>query len=111
MREGMVDWSLAERVAGALAGAGPTWDGSEEELRAESDRAAHLVRRYTGLRPKGGIPAAELVDRDEWARVNIESFRSLSARVEEQLENRMDGSAKGGGGLQRTIVRAATGAE
>ena len=110
MRDGLVDWGLAERVAGALAGSGPTWDGSEEELRAESDRAAQLVRRYTGLRPKGRIPSAELVDRDEWARVNIESFRSLSARVEEHFENRLDGSGKGSV-LQRRIVRAATGAE
>jgi coenzyme F420 biosynthesis associated uncharacterized protein len=111
MPEGLVDWSLAERAAGALAGTGPTWDGSEEELRAESDRAAHLVRRYTGLRPKGGVPPAELVGRDEWARINIESFRHLSARVEEHLEQRIDRPEKGSSGLQRTIVRAATGAE
>jgi coenzyme F420 biosynthesis associated uncharacterized protein len=108
---GLVDWSLAERVAGAIAGSGPAWDGSETELRLESDRATELVRRYTGLRPKGGVPAAELVGRHEWAKVNIESFRSLSARVEEHLEERMDGAGKGGRGLQRTIVRAATGAE
>jgi coenzyme F420 biosynthesis associated uncharacterized protein len=111
MPEGMVDWSLAERVAGALAGSGPAWDGSEEELRAESNRAAELVRDYTRLKPKGPVPSAELVGRAEWARVNIESFRGLSARVEEHLEQRMDGSGKEGGGLQRTIVRAATGAE
>src|SRR5215216_2231765 len=113
MPEGLVDWSLAERVAGALAGTGPAWDGSEEELRSESDRAAHLVRRYTGLKPKGGVPAAELVDRTEWAEVNIESFRHLSTRVEEHLEERVSSSGKNGGGsgLQRTIVRAATGAE
>jgi len=111
MSEGLVDWGLAARVAGALAGSGPPWDGDEEELRAESNRAARLVRRYTGLRPKSGIPSAELVDRDEWARVNIESFRSLSTGVEEHLQERMNGSGKGGGGLQRTIVRAATGAE
>jgi coenzyme F420 biosynthesis associated uncharacterized protein len=111
MPEGMVDWGLAERVAGALAGSGPSWEGNEEELRAESDRAAKLVRRYTGLRPKGVLPAAELVGRDEWARVNIETFRSLSARVEEHFQSRMDDSGRGGGGLQRTIVRAATGAE
>jgi coenzyme F420 biosynthesis associated uncharacterized protein len=113
MPEGLVDWSLAERVAGALAGTGPAWDGSEEELRIESDRAARLVRRYTHLKPKGGLPAAELVSRTEWAQVNIESFRNLSTRVEEHLEDRMRSSGKngGGGGLQRTIVRAATGAE
>src|SRR3954452_21551920 len=102
MPEGLVDWSLAERVAGALAGSGSRWEGNEEELRVESDRAAALVRRYTGLRPKTRIPSAELVDRDQWARVNIESFRSLSSQVEEHLEEHMDGSGKGGGGFQRT---------
>jgi coenzyme F420 biosynthesis associated uncharacterized protein len=111
-RVSLVDWSLAERVAGALAGSGPVWDGSEAELRAESERAAGLVRRYTGLKPKGRLPSAELVARDEWARVNIESFRDLSSRVEAHLQERLDGSNKGGAkGLQRTIVRAATGAE
>jgi coenzyme F420 biosynthesis associated uncharacterized protein len=108
MPEGLVDWALAERVAGALSGQGSRWSGTEEELRAESDRAAELVRRYTGLRPKGRMPTAELVDRSEWAQVNLESFRDLSARVEEHLEDRMNGRAAG---LQRTIVRAATGAE
>jgi coenzyme F420 biosynthesis associated uncharacterized protein len=112
MPERLVDWNLAERLAIALTGSGPEWDGSAEELRSESDRAAHLVRRYTGLRPKGRLPEAELVDRAEWARVNLESFQDLSARVEEHLENRVSGSNNGrAAGIQRTIVRTATGAE
>jgi coenzyme F420 biosynthesis associated uncharacterized protein len=111
MPEGLVDWSLAERLAGAIAGSGPQWNGSEAELRGVSDRAVALVRRYTGLKPKGGVPPAELVDRAEWARTNLDSFRSLSARVEEHLEKRISSSGKNGGGLQRTIVRTATGAE
>src|SRR3954447_6196128 len=112
MPERLVDWGLAERLAFALAGSGPKWDGSAEELRSESERAAHLVRRYTGLRPKGRLPEAELVDRTEWARVNLESFEHLSVRVEEHLEERVSGSSNGrAAGLQRTIVRTATGAE
>jgi coenzyme F420 biosynthesis associated uncharacterized protein len=112
MPERLVDWNLAERLAIALAGSGPQWDGSAEELRSESERAAHLVRRYTGLRPKGRLPDAELVDRAEWARVNLESFQDLSARVEEHLESRVSGSNNGRvAGIQRTIVRTATGAE
>jgi coenzyme F420 biosynthesis associated uncharacterized protein len=110
MPEGLVDWNMAERVAGALGGSGPAWDGSESELRAEADRAAELVRDYTRLKPKGEIPPAELVGRAEWAQVNLESFRGLSTRVEEHIEQRME-QGKSGGGLQRTIVRAATGAE
>jgi coenzyme F420 biosynthesis associated uncharacterized protein len=111
MSEGLVDWGLAERLAGALAGSGPSWSGSEGELRDVSDHAVELVRSYTGLKPKGGVPPAELVDRAEWVRTNLESFRELSARVERHLEQRVSGSGKNGGGLQRTIVRAATGAE
>jgi coenzyme F420 biosynthesis associated uncharacterized protein len=111
MPDGLVDWNMAERVAGALTGTGPAWDGSEEELRSESDRAAELVRRYTGLKPKGRVPSAELVDRAEWAEVNLETFRELSSKVEEHLEERMSSNGGGGKGLQRTIVGAATGAE
>ena len=106
----VVDWTLAERIAAALAGEGPRWDGDEDELRAESERAAGLVRRYTGLRPRAPLPAAELIGRDEWARVNIESFRSLSAEVEEVLSERLRASGSDGGVPQR-IARAATGAE
>ena len=115
MPEGLVDWSMAERVAGALAGSGPRWDGTEEELRAESDRAAELVRRYTGLKPKGRVPPAELVDRDEWAQVNLETFRELSAQGGGAPRGPRMSRARAGravsSGLQRTIVRAATGAE
>jgi coenzyme F420 biosynthesis associated uncharacterized protein len=107
----LVDWNLAERVAGALGGSGPRWDGTDEELRAESERAASLVRDYTGLKPRAEIPPAELVDRAEWASVNLETFRDLSVRVEEHLQQRMEKGNGRSGGLQRTIVRAATGAE
>ena len=110
MPDGVVDWGLAERVAGVLASSGPKWSGSEEELRAESDRAADLVRDYTGLKPRSRVPSAELVNRAEWAQVNLESFRGLSARVEEHLGDRLNRSSRAGA-LQRTIVGAATGAE
>jgi len=110
--ERLVDWSLAERLAIAVSGSGPQWDGDEVELRAESVRASQLVRRYTGLRPRTELPPAELVGRAEWARVNLDSFQHLSGRVEEHLENRVSGSDNGRvSGIQRTIVRAATGAE
>jgi coenzyme F420 biosynthesis associated uncharacterized protein len=111
MPDRLIDWSLADRLAHALAGTGPSWDGSEQELRTESDRAAHLVRRYTRLRPKSELPQAELVDRGEWARVNLDSFQQLSVRVEEHLQERMSGSNGTVSGIQRTIVRTATGAE
>ena len=106
----LVDWGLAQRLALAVAGDGPRWRGTEEELRAESERAAQLVRRYTGLRHRGPLPAAELVDREEWARANLESFREMSGEVERTLAQRLQKSG-GIGGVGRSIARAATGAE
>ena len=84
---------------------------SEEDLRAESERAAQLVRHYTGLKPKSHLPPAELVDRADWARANIGSLQALSAGVERQLQERMNGSNQSKGGLQKTLVAAASGAE
>jgi coenzyme F420 biosynthesis associated uncharacterized protein len=110
MGEGVVDWALAERIALALAGDGPAWEGSEEELREESDRAAHLVRGYTHLKPKRRLPSAELVRRADWARVNLETFKHLSARVEDRLQERLQDSGRASD-MQRRLVGAATGAE
>jgi len=111
MPERIVDWDLAERVGLALAGQGPQWEGTDEELRAESERAAELVRRYTGLKPRGRLPEAELVGRAEWARVNLGTFREMSAGIEEQLGERMKVSDNSSRGLPATLTRAAAGAE
>ena len=60
-RPDMVDWDLAVRIGGRLAGDGPTVGRDEaaaivEELRAGADRSTGLVREFTGLvgaRPLG----------------------------------------------------------
>ena len=77
---GVVDWQLAERIALALAGEGPRWDGDEQELRAESDASRAARSPLHGPKARGGLPEAELVDRAEWARVNLDSFRGMSGR-------------------------------
>jgi coenzyme F420 biosynthesis associated uncharacterized protein len=110
MPERIVDWNLAERVGLALAGQGPQWEGTDEELRVESERAAQLVRRYTGLKPRARLPEAELVGRAEWARVNLATFREMSAGIEEQLGERLSVSGNSRG-LPATLTSAAAGAE
>lgn len=107
---GIVDWQLAARIALGLAGEGPAWDGDEAELRAESDRAGRLVVRYTKLRARGGIPPAELIDRAGWARINLDTFRSMSAGIEEKLAERMREAGREGGFGER-IAATAAGAE
>ena len=106
MPERLVDWDLAERLGLALAGKGPGWDGTEDELRAESERSARLVQRYTGLKPRGRLPQAELVDRAEWARINLATFREMSAGVEEKLGERLKVPEKSKG-LPATLASAA----
>ena len=112
---GLVDWSLAERIALAISGDGPAWPGGEDELRSESRRAGQLVERYTHLKARDELPEAELISRDEWARVNIDSFKAMSGGVEAVLAERMresDGEGNGGGGgIGAKIASAATGAE
>lgn len=107
---GLVDWQLAGRIATAVAGQGEPWDGpGEPALREECGRAVRLVRRYTGLRPRARIPKAELVDRAEWVHTNLESFRRLSAGLEERMAEHVriaDGSGPPGG-----VARAGAGVE
>jgi coenzyme F420 biosynthesis associated uncharacterized protein len=108
---GLVDWQLAGRIAGAVAGQGERWAGpGEQALQEECARAVRLVRRYTGLRPRGRIPKAELVDRAEWVRTNLESFRGLSAGLEERMAERVR-IAAGSGGPPGGLARAAAGVE
>jgi coenzyme F420 biosynthesis associated uncharacterized protein len=84
----MIDWPLAQRLAGFVAGQPDT-----EPLRADlgelSRDSAERVIAYTGLTPQQPIPAAEPVSRDEWVRANVASMsalldpalRSVTARV------------------------------
>jgi coenzyme F420 biosynthesis associated uncharacterized protein len=108
---GLVDWELAGRIATAVAARGKPWEGPDERvLREECERAVRLVRRYTGLRPRASIPKAELVDRAEWVRTNLESFRQLSAGLEERMAERLR-VAGGRGGPPGGLARAAAGVE
>lgn len=108
---GLVDWQLATRIATAVAGQGERWDGPGEAiLREECTRAVRLVRRYTSLRPRARIPRAELIDRGEWVRTNLESFRRLSAGLEERMAEHVR-VVGGSGGPPGGLARAAAGVE
>jgi len=72
----MIDWILAERIAGFVAGTGERGlpDVDLAELAAESEAR---VTAYTGLRPAGALPAPEGIGRREWVRSNIAAMRAL----------------------------------
>ncbi len=72
----MIDWILAERIAGYVAGSGngklPTADLAE--LAAESEAR---VTAYTGLEPAHRLPDPEGIGRREWVASNIGAMRVL----------------------------------
>jgi coenzyme F420 biosynthesis associated uncharacterized protein len=95
-----VSWDVAERVgvwvsAGrlkAIAGSQPSVfdDVTASKIRSDFARltaqAEELVVNETGLVPSSGPPHGVVVDRADWVRANIRSFRRLLAPLLEKLE-------------------------
>lgn len=88
-----VDWILARRVAGVVAGREPLADSYlADSLRADftdvTPRAEALVAEHTGLVPP--TPArASVLGRAEWVDANIRSMQRLLAPVLDQVGARM----------------------
>src|ERR1700752_424108 len=94
---GPVSWETAERVAAWVASGraplGPQASrldpGTEKRLRSDFEeftaRAEAMVVAETGLQPASGPPRGIVVDRAEWTRRNISSFRRLLDPVFERL--------------------------
>lgn len=72
----MIDWILAQRIAGYVAGDGDGRIGTSElkGLAAESERR---VTAYTGLEPSSPLPPPEGISRREWVASNIESMKKM----------------------------------
>jgi coenzyme F420 biosynthesis associated uncharacterized protein len=94
-----VSWETAERVAtwlgegrplGAAAGARPldesTWRSLRDDFSEATARAEELVVEATGLRSAAGPAVAQVVDRTEWVRANVVSFRRLLEPALTQLQ-------------------------
>ena len=72
----IVDWIVAERIAGFVAGTGdaPAPKADLAALAAESERR---VTAYTGLHPARPLPPPEGISRREWIASNVSSMRAL----------------------------------
>ena len=94
-----VSWETAERVATWFASGraplgpratgldGATQDRLEADFAEFTTKAEDLVVAETGLRPASGPPRGVVVDRAEWARRNIASFRRLLDPVLSQMQS------------------------
>jgi coenzyme F420 biosynthesis associated uncharacterized protein len=92
-----VDWDLAAATAGALGKSGPRVTLREasdvvSDLRRLADEAAAHVESYTGLTATGTHAPIRVVDRRDWAGVNIAGLRQVVA----PLLARMTGSREPG---------------
>ena len=91
----LVDWNLAVRTAGAVAGKGPTVPlaaaaQAVADLRDAAARAGAHVTRVTGL----SAPTTSgvlVVDRAGWARANADVFRTLLEPVVAESFSRRPG--------------------
>jgi coenzyme F420 biosynthesis associated uncharacterized protein len=109
-----VDWDLAAATAGALSKSGPAVSYEEAmqvvtDLRALTDEAAGHVASYTGLSAQTDVPPVRVVDRKDWAAVNIAGLRTVIG----PLVTRLTGDRQPGGitdaiGSRVTGVQAGT---
>jgi coenzyme F420 biosynthesis associated uncharacterized protein len=72
----IVDWIVAERIAGFVAGTGDA-PAPKADLAALATESEKRVTAYTGLRPARPLPPPEGISRREWIASNISSMRAL----------------------------------
>jgi coenzyme F420 biosynthesis associated uncharacterized protein len=77
-----VDWDLAAATAGALGKSGPKVSYDEAtaavaDLRRLTDEAAGHVMAYTGLRSQVAHAPVRIVDRRDWAAINVAGLRQV----------------------------------
>lgn len=96
----LVDWDLAAATARRLRGAGPQVSYEQartvvEELRRLTDEAAGHVAAYTGMHAQVEHPPVRVVDRADWAGVNIAGLREVVTPLLGQLAGHEDGQGPG----------------
>jgi coenzyme F420 biosynthesis associated uncharacterized protein len=109
-----VDWDLAAATAGALGRTGPhvTYDEAADvvaDLRRLTDEAAEHVAGYTKLQPRITDPPVRVVDRRDWASINIEGLREVIDPLAERFTGgRSPGPVATAIGSRFTGVQAGT---
>ncbi len=109
-RQGLVDWSEAERIAVARLDRAPGTLSAAELRAAEPAYAAAMARIVPRLSEAleaqlpGVVERAGVVDRAGWVHANIATFASLIGKMEAEL---LDQVVPVGGGLGKAAVALA----
>src|SRR5882672_5208675 len=80
----MVDWGVARRIAGRIAG-DPGLPPLADDLAALCADSERRVVAYTQLQPASALPPPELVDRPAWLDANLAIMRSTLDPVVNRL--------------------------
>lgn len=109
-----VDWDLAVATAGALGKSGPgiTYDEAADvvaELRRLTNEAAGHVLEFTGMQTQVPHPPVRVVDRRDWAAVNIAGLKQVITPLANRLAgDRAPGPFAEAVGSRLTGVQAGT---
>jgi coenzyme F420 biosynthesis associated uncharacterized protein len=109
-----VDWDLAAATAGALSKSGPHVSYSEAadvvaELRRLTDEASGHVIEFSQLQPHVTHPPVRVVDRKDWAAVNIAGLKHVITPLVSQIAGKGEPSAFATAvGSRLTAVQAGT---
>jgi coenzyme F420 biosynthesis associated uncharacterized protein len=97
----MIDWGLAERVGGFVAGEPEGGTVLAGDLDAFTKDAIERVTAYTGLRPMRPIPPPEAIGRKAWLAANLATMRTLLAPLDAKLNEQggQSGPLRAVGGL------------
>ncbi len=90
---GPVNWRLAAEMASSIAGTPAPVDAKTAAEYEQLTRAAQLrvAPVAIGLEVATELPEVRAVDRTEWARSNVESFRYLVEPLADQIQQSSDG--------------------
>ena len=106
----LVDWSLAARTAGAIAGEGGNASYPVAEIRSACEESIEPAATYSRLLVPPQPPVAELVDRREWSRNALSILADAAAPLERRLAGEL--SLPGPlGSIARTVVGGGAGIE
>jgi len=109
-----VDWDLAAATAGALSKSGPAVSYEEAtqvvaQLRDLTDEAAGHVAAYTGLTAQVEPTPVRVVDRKDWAAVNITGLKEVITPLISRLSgDKQPGAVADAIGSRVTGVQAGT---
>ena len=109
-RQGLVDWSQAERIAVGRLRNAPGTLTSDQLRAAEPEYAAAMARivprlsEALGTELPGVVDRAGVTDRAGWVHANVATFASLIATLEDEL---LDQVMPAGGGLGKATMALA----